>query len=171
MASEALGKDNVNIRRKTLISSLLHQRNGRRPMGDILEPDRRADRRGCGLDVPEAGLHVLPVRDSDPGWSGQQLRVSSSGRILLTGLQTITVESIPSFLLSVTIPGINSNLLDEVLNSLQFLVVGMLLLIVLLWRPEGLLREKPTYAIPKAQLKQMQAGIAGKPSEQRKGGT
>jgi branched-chain amino acid transport system permease protein len=169
-ASEALGKDNINIRRKTLIvASFISGVAGAlwainwSQIGGLIGGD-------VGGTFPRLVYTFFPFVIVILGGAGNNYGVVV-GAFLLTALQTITVESIPSYLLSITIPGVNTDLLDEVLNSLQFLVVGMLLLVVLLWRPEGLLREKPTYALPKARLRDMEAGIAGEPSQQRKGGT
>jgi branched-chain amino acid transport system permease protein len=170
VASEALGKDNVNIRRKTLIiASFLSGVAGAlwainwSQIGGLIGGD-------VGSTFPRLLYTFFPFTIVILGGAANNYGVVL-GTFLLTALQTITTESIPSLLLNVEIPGINVNVLDEVLNSLQFLVVGILLLFVLLWRPEGLLREKPTYAIPKAKLQQMAADIAGEPSPQKKEGT
>jgi hypothetical protein len=64
---------------------------------------------------------------------------------------------------------VSSNLVNDLLNSLQYLVVGILLLVVILWRPEGLIPEKPTYAIPKSKLKEIAGRVTGDPPPKEKG--
>ena len=170
VAAEALGKDTVNTRRKMLIvASFLSGVAGAlwainwSQIGGLLGGD-------VGSTFPRLLYTFYPFTIVILGGAANNYGVVL-GTFLLTGLQTITTESIPSLMLNVSIKGINTNTLDDVLNSLQFLVVGSLLLVVLLWRPEGLLREKPTYAIPKADLKRMAAEGAEEPPPEQKGGT
>ena len=169
MAAEALGKDTVNIRRKTLIvSSFLAGVAGAlwainwSQIGGLIGGD-------VGSTFPRLLYTFFPFTIVILGGAGNNYGVVL-GAFLLTTLQTITTESIPSLVASVDIRGININLLNDVLNSLQFLVIGGLMLVVLLWRPEGLLPEKPTYAIPKAELKKMaaNAAAAAKPPSDKK---
>jgi len=154
VASEALGKDNINIRRKMLIvSSFLSGVAGAlwainwSQIGGLIGGD-------VGSTFPRLLYTFFPFTIVILGGAANNYGVVL-GAFLLTGVQTVTTESIPSLLATVTIPGVNVNLLDDVLNSLQFLVLGTLLIVVVLWRAEGLLPEKPTYALPKDKLREM----------------
>jgi len=171
VASEMLGKDNINIRRKTLIvASFLSGVAGAlwavywSQIGGLIGGD-------LGGTFPRLLYTFFPFTIVILGGAANNYGVVL-GAFLVTGLQTITAESIPSLMTGVTIPGINVNVLDEFLNSLQFLVVGILLLLVLMWRPDGLLREKPTYALPRKDLRQMASEMEEGPSSppQKKNG-
>jgi branched-chain amino acid transport system permease protein len=162
VASEALGKDNVNIRRKTLIvASFLSGVAGAlwainwSQIGGLIGGD-------VGSTFPRLLYTFYPFVIVILGGAANNYGVVL-GAFLLTGLQTATTEYIPSLIVDVNIPGINVNLLGDVINSLQFLVVGTLLLVVLLVRPEGLLRERPTYAISKDELRRISEEVSREP--------
>ncbi|HUI85881.1 MAG TPA: branched-chain amino acid ABC transporter permease [Nitrososphaerales archaeon] len=167
VASEALGKDNINIRRKMLvISSALAGAIGAlwtiywAQIGGLIGGD-------VGSTFPRLFFTFYPFVIVILGGAANNYGVLV-GSFLLTGLQTITTESLPALVTNVKIPGFGVNLLDDVLNSTQYIIVGLLLLVVVLWRPEGLLREKPSYAIPKSKLKAMASKILGDSDSKKK---
>ncbi len=168
-ASAALGKDNINIRRKMLvIASILSGIAGAlwainwSQIGGLIGGD-------VGSTFPRLLYTFYPFTIVILGGAANNYGVVV-GTFLLTGLQTVTTESLPSLMTNVNIPGINVNLLSDLLNSLQYIVVGALLLVVVLWRPEGLLREKPTYAISKKRLNEMGGNLVGDPPPKPNGG-
>lgn len=170
VASEAMGKDNISIRRKMLVISsalagaagslwtIYWAQNGGLVGGDV------------GSTFPRLLFTFYPFLIVILGGAANNYGVVI-GALLLTAVQTVTTESLPSILASVNIPGVSPVLLDDFLNSLQYLVVGLLLLIVVLLRPEGLIKEKPSYAIAKSKLKEMASRIIGEtqPKEQASG--
>jgi branched-chain amino acid transport system permease protein len=162
VASAALGKDNITVRRKMLvIASILSGIAGAlwainwSQIGGLIGGD-------VGSTFPRLLYTFYPFTIVILGGVANNYGVVL-GSFLLTGFQTVTTESIPSMLTNVNIPGVNINLLTDVLNSLQFIVVGLLLILVVLWRPDGLLREKPTYAISRSELSDMSVRHAGDP--------
>jgi branched-chain amino acid transport system permease protein len=167
-ASEALGKDNVNIRRKALVVSsflagvagALWAINWSVSIGGLIGGD-------VGGTFPRLLWTFLPFTIVILGGAANNYGVLL-GAFLLTTVQTLTVESIPSVLLNVSIKGVNVNLLGDVINSLQYLVVGALLLVVLILRPDGILREKPVYALPKDQLRQIASNVSGQSDAKKK---
>lgn len=154
VASEALGKDNVAIRRKIIIvASVLSGIAGAlwaiywSQVGVLIGGD-------VASTFPRLLYTFYPFTIVILGGVASNLGVLV-GSVALTGIYVLTTESIPSLVASVNIPGVNPNLLNDFVNSLQYIIIGGLLIAVLLIRPEGLIREKPTFTLPKQKLKQM----------------
>lgn len=158
-ASEALGKDNINVRRKMLIvASALSGVAGAlwavywAQIGGLIGGD-------VGGTFPRLLYTFYPFTIVILGGMANNYGVAL-GTLVLTSVQTITTVSLPSLLTNV-----NNNLLVDFVNSLQYLVVGLILLGVVLWRPDGILREKPAYPLTKAKLTEMAARFENKPAQ------
>jgi branched-chain amino acid transport system permease protein len=160
MASEALGKDNVNVRRRMLvIASFLSGVAG--ALWIIYWSENGAV---IGGDVSSTFPRLLytfyPFTIVILGGVASNLGVLL-GSVALTGVYVGTTESLPSLVARVHIAGVNPNLLNDFVNSLQYIIIGGLLLVILLVRPEGLVKEKPTFALPRKKLKQIADRVAG----------
>ena len=77
------------------------------------------------------------------------------GSVALTAVYVVTTESLPSLVENVRISWVNPILLNNFINSLQYIVIGTLLLVMLLVRPEGLIRERPAFTMPRAKLERI----------------
>lgn len=134
-ASEALGKDDVKIRRNTLmVASAISSM--------------------AGLLYSFYTVDVLPATFGRVVWTfwpwvmvimGGAASIPGVGLgVLVFWLMIKTIDS-AKFALSGVIP------FD--VTWLEYLLVGVILIIVLLLRPEGILREKPTQTLPKTTLR------------------
>jgi branched-chain amino acid transport system permease protein len=160
VASEALGKDNVNMRRKILvISSALSG------VAGALWVIYWSQKGGLvGGDVNATFSRLLftfyPFTIVILGGMASNLGVvlgSAALSIVFVG----TGVSLPSLVQNIKIPGVDPSLLNDFINSLQYVLIGGLLLAVLLLRPEGLVKERPTFTMPKEKLRKMAEFITG----------
>lgn len=159
-ASEALGKDNINLRRKILmVASFLGGVAG--ALWVIYWSEKGAV---IGGDVSSTFPRLLytfyPFTIVILGGVASNFGVLL-GSIALTAVYVGTTESLPSLVANVHISGINPNLLNDFVNSLQYIIIGGLLLTILLLRPEGLVREKPTFALSKKKLRRIADRVTG----------
>jgi len=69
---------------------------------------------------------------------------------------------------NVRISWVDPNLLNNFINSLQYIIIGLLLIVMLLVRPEGLIRERPAFTMPKAKLKQIADSVVSPNSTKEK---
>ena len=166
IASESLGKDNVNVRRKILvIASGLSGVAG--ALWVMYQSEQGVIIGGDAMSTfPRLLFTFYPFTIVILGGIASNFGVVL-GAVALTGVYVVTTDSLPSLVSSVNIPWINQGLLNDFLNSLQYIIIGGLLLAILLLRPEGLIREKPSFALPKKKLKQIAESIVGKPAEQK----
>ena len=167
VASEALGKDNVSIRRRTLvICSTLSGVAGAlwviywSEKGGLVGGDVNAT-------FPRLLFTFYPFTIVILGGIASNLGVvlgSGALSIIYVG----TGVSLPSLVETISIPGVNPSLLNDFINSLQYLLIGGLLLAVLLLRPEGLVKERPTFSMSKAKLRKIADSVmgAGDPAKQ-----
>ncbi len=91
------------------------------------------------------------------------------GSVALTTVYVVTTELLPSMVANIRISWIDPILLNNFINSLQYIIIGLLLILILLVRPEGLIRERPTFTMPKAKLKRIAETIAGGDSTKETG--
>lgn len=159
VASEALGKDNVNIRRKMLITaSILSGIAGAlwaiywSQVGGLIGGD-------VGSTFPRLLYTFYPFTIVILGGVASNYGVLV-GTLALTTVYVVTTESLPSLVATVSIPGVNPNLLNGFINSTQFIIIGLLLIIILIVRPEGLIKERPAFTMPKAKLKKFADSLA-----------
>jgi len=159
VASETLGKDNVNIRRKILVSaSILSGIAGAlwviywSEIGGLIGGD-------VSSTFPRLLYTFYPFTIVILGGVASNYGVVV-GSVALTTVYVVTTESLPSLVANMRISWINPNLLNNFINSLQYIVIGSLLILILLMRPEGLIRERPTFTMPKAKLKQIAGTMA-----------
>jgi len=161
VASEALGKDNVNVRRKMLVvSSFLSGISGAlwvlywSQKGGLVGGD-------VGATFPRLLFTYYPFTIVILGGIASNIGVIL-GSAVLSVVYVGTGVSLPSLVTTIRIPGVDPSLLNDFVNSLQYLLIGGLLLAVLLLRPEGLIKESPTFTISKAKLRRMADSITGK---------
>jgi len=161
VASSALGKDNVNVRRKMLvIASVLSGVAGAlwviywSQEGGLVGGD-------VGGTFPRLLYTYYPFTIVILGGVASNIGVII-GAVTLTVVYVGTTVSLPSLVETVRIPGIPASLLDDFVNSLQYFIIGGLLLAVLLVRPEGLIRERPTFTMSKEKLRKIAERIVGK---------
>ena len=161
VASEALGKDNVNVRRKMLvIASVLSGIAGAlwviywSQEGGLVGGD-------VGGTFPRLLYTYYPFTIVILGGVASNIGVII-GALTLTVVYVGTTVSLPSLVETVRIPGIPASLLDDFVNSLQYFIIGGLLLAVLLVRPEGLIKERPTFTMSKAKLRKIAERIMNK---------
>lgn len=154
IASESLGKDNVNIRRKMLVTaSALSGMAGAlwvmywTQIGSLIGGD-------AGGTFPRLLYTFYPFTIVILGGIASNLGVIV-GALALTTVYVVTTEVIPGVVTSVNIPGVNANLLNTFVNSLSYIIIGGLLLTILLLRPEGLIRERPTFALSRDKLRKI----------------
>ena len=154
VASEAIGKDNINIRRKILIiASILSGVAGAlwviywAEIGGLIGGDVAATFPRLLYTFYPFTIVLLGGMASDYG--------VVIGSVALTTVYVITTESLPSLIANVRISWLDPNLLNNFVNSLQYIIIGLLLIIMLLVRPEGLIKERSTFTMPKAKLKQI----------------
>jgi len=162
VASEAIGKDNVAIRRKMLVvASILSGIAGAlwaiywSQIGALIGGD-------VGSTFPRLLYTFYPFTIVILGGIASNFGVLL-GAIALTGIYIITTESLPSLVANGSISWANPQLLNNFLNSLQYIIIGGLLIVILLVRPEGLIREKPTFTLSKKKLNEIAESVAGKP--------
>jgi branched-chain amino acid transport system permease protein len=167
MASEALGKDNINIRRKMLVVAsflsgvagalwvIYWSENGAVIGGDV------------SATFPRLYFTFYPFTIVILGGIASNLGVVL-GSLALTAVYVGTTESLPSLVERAHIAGVSQSLLNDFVNSLQYIIIGGLLLTILLIRPEGLLKERPTFALSKKKLREMASTLMGTPKEQPK---
>lgn len=160
VASEAIGKDNVSIRRKILVvASVLSGIAGAlwaiywSQIGALIGGD-------VGSTFPRLLYTFYPFTIVILGGVASNLGVVV-GSVALTGIYIITTESLPSLVANVNVPWINPQLLNNFLNSLQYIIIGGLLIAILLIRPEGLIREKPTFTLSKKRLGEIAESATG----------
>lgn len=165
VASEALGKDNINIRRKILvICSALSGVSGAlwviywSQEGGLVGGD-------VGGTFPRLLYTFYPFTIVILGGIASNIGVVI-GAATLTVVYVGTTVSLPSLVQNIRISWLAPSLLDDFINSLQYIIIGGLLLAVLLLRPEGLFREKPTFALTKKKLRQI-ADRVGQKSEEK----
>ena len=164
VASEALGKDNVNVRRKMLVIAsalsgiagalwvIYWSQEGGLVGGDV------------GGTFPRLLYTYYPFTIVILGGVASNIGVII-GAVTLTVVYVGTTVSLPSLVESLKIPGVPASLLDDFINSLQYIIIGGLLLSVLLVRPEGLIKERPTFAMSKAKLRKIAERFVGKEPE------
>jgi branched-chain amino acid transport system permease protein len=159
IASEMLGKDNVNIRRKILItSSILSGIAGAlwviywSEVGGLIGGD-------VASTFPRLLYTFYPFTIVILGGVASNYGVIL-GSMALTSVYVLTTESLPSLVANVRISWIDPNLLNNFINSLQYIIIGVLLIVMLFVRPEGLIRERPAFTMPKAKLKQIADSLA-----------
>jgi branched-chain amino acid transport system permease protein len=164
VASEALGKDNVNVRRKMLvIASVLSGIAGAlwviywSQEGGLVGGD-------VGGTFPRLLYTYYPFTIVILGGVASNIGVII-GALTLTVVYVGTTVSLPSLVETVSIPGVPAGLIDDFINSLQYLIIGGLLLSVLLLRPEGLIKERPTFTMSKAKLRKIAERITGRESK------
>lgn len=167
IASEALGKDNVNIRRKMLVVAsflsgvagalwvIYWSENGAVIGGDV------------SATFPRLYFTFYPFTIIILGGIASNLGVVL-GSVALTAVYVGTTQSLPSILERAHLAGVSPSLLNDFVNSLQYIIIGGLLLAILLIRPEGLIKEKPTFALSKKKLKEMAASLTGGNKEKTK---
>lgn len=134
-ASEALGKDNVKIRRNTLmVASAISSM--------------------AGLLYSFYTVDVLPATFGRVVWTfWPWVMVIMGGAASIPGVALgvlvfwVLIKTIDSakFALSGIIP------FD--VTWLEYLLVGFILIVILILRPEGILREKPTQTLPKSTIR------------------
>jgi branched-chain amino acid transport system permease protein len=163
MASAALGKDNVNIRMKMLVIAsaltgvagalwvIFWSQEGGLVGGDVTGTFPR-----LLYTFYPFTIIILGGLASNVG--------GVVGSLVLTVVYVGTTVSLPAVIENVRIPGVNQSLLVFFINTLQYIVIGGLLLGVLLVRPEGIFKERPTFALPRQKLKQM-AEAAGRKAQ------
>jgi branched-chain amino acid transport system permease protein len=154
VAAEALGKDNVSIRRKILITaSVLSGVAGAlwviywAEIGGLIGGD-------VASTFPRLLYTFYPFTIVILGGAASDYGVVI-GSVALTTVYVVTTESLPSLVANVRISWVDPNLLNNFINSLQYIIIGLLLIVMLLVRPEGLIRERPAFTMPKAKLKQI----------------
>jgi branched-chain amino acid transport system permease protein len=158
VASEALGKDNVSIRRKMLvIASALSG------IAGALWVIYWSEQGGLvGGDVSSTFPRLLytyyPFTIVILGGIASNIGVIV-GSVVLTVVYVGTTISLPSLVENLRIPGVDPSLLNDFINSLQYIIIGGLLLAVLLLRPEGLIKERPTFTMSKAKLRKIADSI------------
>jgi branched-chain amino acid transport system permease protein len=159
VASEALGKDNINIRRKILvIASILSGIAGAlwviywAEIGGLIGGD-------VASTFPRLLYTFYPFTIVILGGVGSDYGVVI-GSVALSTVYLGTTVSLPSLVRKVQVSWVDPNLLNNFINSLQYIIIGVLLLVILLVRPEGLIRERPGYTIPKAKLQQIADSVA-----------
>jgi branched-chain amino acid transport system permease protein len=160
MASEALGKNNVSIRRKMLIvASFLSGVAGAlwviywSEIGAVIGGD-------VNSTFPRLLYTFYPFTIVILGGVASNIGVLL-GSVVVTAVYIGMTESLPSLVAKVHFAGVSQNLLTDFVNSLQYIVIGGILLGILLIRPEGLVKERPTFALPKKKLKQMADSLMG----------
>jgi branched-chain amino acid transport system permease protein len=160
MASESLGKDNINIRRKILVvSSVLSGFAGAlwvvywSQIGGLIGGD-------VASTFPRLLYTFYPFTIVILGGVANNYGVLV-GALALTSVYVVTTESIPSLVANVNVPWIDPNSLNAFINSLQYIIIGLLLIVVLLVRPEGLIKERPTFSLPKAKLRKIADSVTG----------
>lgn len=161
VASEALGKDNVNIRRKMLvIASVLSGVAGAlwviywSEKGGLVGGD-------VGSTFPRLLFTYYPFTIVILGGIASNIGVIL-GTAALTVVYVGTTVSLPSLVANISIAGLNPSLLDDFINSLQYIIIGGLLLVVLLLRPEGMIKESPTFTMSKKKLRKIAERVTGK---------
>ena len=161
IASEALGKDNINIRRKMLmISSALSGIIGAlwilywSQIGGLIGGD-------VGGTFPRLLFTFYPFTIVILGGIASNYGVVL-GAVALTTVYVGTTELLPTMVTAVNISGQNANLLTDFINSTQYIILGTLVIVVLLVRAGGIIPEKPSYPLRKSKLKEM-ASAAGEP--------
>jgi len=164
VASSALGKDNVNVRRKMLvIASMLSGVAGAlwviywSQEGGLVGGD-------VGGTFPRLLYTYYPFTIVILGGIASNIGVII-GAVTLTAVYVGTTVSLPSLVETLQIPGVPASLLDDFVNSLQYFIIGGLLLAVLLVRPEGLIKESPTFTMSKAKLRKIADRIVRKGPE------
>lgn len=143
VASEALGKDNVAIRRKVLVVA-------------------------SAISGIAGALWVLNAPYILPGQTGTFTRTVFTfypfvivilggaannlgvvvGTLAFTGLTSV-ISQATTYVIK------NGNSLPVDPNRIEPIAIGVLLILMLMWRPQGLVPEKPTTTIPKAGLEQL----------------
>jgi len=164
IASEMLGKDNINIRRKILItSSILSGVAGAlwviywAEIGGLIGGD-------VASTFPRLLYTFYPFTIVILGGVASNYGVVL-GSVALTTVYVLTTESLPSLVANVRASWINPILLNNFINSLQYIIIGLLLIVMLLVRPEGLIRERPAFTLPKARLKEIADSVASSKSD------
>lgn len=164
VASSALGKDNVNVRRKMLvIASMLSGVAGAlwviywSQEGGLVGGD-------VGGTFPRLLYTYYPFTIVILGGIASNIGVII-GAVTLTAVYVGTTVSLPSLVETLQIPGVPASLLDDFVNSLQYFIIGGLLLAVLLVRPEGLIKESPAFTMSKAKLRKIADRIVRKGPE------
>ena len=151
VAAAALGKDNVAIRRKVLvISSALSGIAG--ALWILYTESIIAD--PLQGTFTRLDFTFIPFLIVILGGAANNYGVAL-GTAVFVGL-TEAISEFQTYVLAANIKlPISVALFNDVIASLQYLLVGVLLIVMLLWRPEGLIREKPTVTMPKKQLAAM----------------
>lgn len=154
IASEAIGKDNIALRRKMLIiASMISGVAGAlwaiywSQIGALIGGD-------VSSTFPRLLYTFYPFTIVILGGLASNIGVLV-GSVALTGIYVVTTESLPAVIATMNVPGVNPELLNDFVNSLQYLIIGGLLISILLIRPEGLIRERPTFTLSKRKLKEM----------------
>lgn len=154
IASEAIGKDNIALRRKMLIiASMISGVAGAlwaiywSQIGALIGGD-------VSSTFPRLLYTFYPFTIVILGGLASNIGVLV-GSVALTGIYVVTTESLPAVIATMNVPGVNPELLNDFVNSLQYLIIGGLLITILLIRPEGLIRERPTFTLSKRKLKEM----------------
>jgi branched-chain amino acid transport system permease protein len=164
-ASEALGKDNVSIRRKMLvIASAMSGMAG--ALWAIYWAQQGALAGGdIASTFPRVLYTFLPWTLVILGGAANNKGVLL-GAFILVGLQTLTTEMLPGMIAGANIPGVSLNLLRDVINSFQYVSVGTILIVILLFRPEGLIPEKPAFTLAKSQLADIHSRVTSEKASQ-----
>ena len=167
VAAEALGKDNVSIRRKILITaSVLSGVAGAlwviywAEIGGLIGGD-------VASTFPRLLYTFYPFTIVILGGAASDYGVVI-GSVALTTVYVVTTESLPSLVANVRISWVDPNLLNNFINSLQYIIIGLLLIVMLLVRPEGLIKERPAFTMPKAKLKQIADSVVSPNSTKEK---
>jgi len=160
VASESLGKNNVNVRQKMLVvASFLSGVSGAlwvlywSEKGGLVGGDVAAT-------FPRLLFTFYPFTIVILGGLASNIGVII-GSGVLSVVYVGTGISLPSLVATIKIPGVDPSLLNDFINSLQYILIGGLLLAVLLTRPEGIIKERPTFTMSKAKLKRMADRITG----------
>lgn len=154
VAAAALGKDNVSIRRKVLvISSALSGVAG--ALWILYTESIIAD--PLQGTFTRLDFTFIPFLIVILGGAANNYGVAL-GTAVFVGL-TEAISEFQTYVLAANIKlPISVALFNDLIASLQYILVGVLLIVMLLWRPEGLIREKPTFTMPKKEL----AAMSGK---------
>lgn len=152
VASEALGKDNVAIRRNVLIV-------------------------GSALSGVAGVLYIFVFPYIAPGPSGTFTRQTftfipfvivvlggaSNNRGVLLGafVYMVIIETLGQT--AVYLNGIGIAVAQTLITRMQASLVGILLIVILLYRPDGLIREKPTLTMARLKLKSIADTLKDEP--------
>ena len=150
-SSEALGKDDVGIRRKTLMTA-------------------SAISGVAGLLYSFYTVDVLPAtfgRVVWTFWPWVMVIMGGAANNLGVGIGVFVfwfmIKTIDTIKFSF------SNIIPFDVTWLEYLLVGTILISVLMLRPEGIVREKPTPTLPRSKLQNILAKAARKDTEHQNG--